>query len=200
MTMVYTTVREIAALQADAMLTTMRVGDPNEDASMSAMRQKLSKINALGFVTVDSQMGIKENGPTLWQRAYISGFVPRSISDQFVTRMNMTNSIVALAFPHGEEQPKSGQEFAWKRMPRLTLTVETPRFEACTTHPLAIAQTFHEMWLGLLPELKLKSDLKSMKAVAKDAVQIFVMDTVWGRKSWLFDTLLKTLKSLKNDV
>ena len=195
--MLYTKVGEIAALQATAMLTTPNVGRSEEDESMAAMRGILSKINALGFVTVDSQTGRKENRPTHWQRAYISGFVPRHMSDKFVVRMNMNDSIIALAFPHGEEQPLAGQAFAWKRMPRLALTVEA-RFETCTSQPLAIAQPFESMWKSMLPELQLRDDRKSMTAVAKDAVQIFVLDTVWGRKSKLFDVTRKCLFDINN--
>ena len=40
----------------------------------------------------------------------------------------------------------------------------------------------------MLPELgDLRNNDNSTKAVAKDAVQIFVTDTVWGRKKALFE-------------
>lgn len=189
----YTAVEEIAALQAAAMLTTARVGDPEEDASMAAMRGVLSKINALGFVTVDSQTGAKESGPLHWQRAYISGFVPKSLAKEFVAQMNLRNSVVALAFPHGEEQPAGGRAFAWKKMPRLSLTLEA-RHETCTSHPLAVAQPFRGMWRAMLPELGLADDRRSMRAVAEDAVQVFVTDTVWGRKTALFKAACECLR------
>ena len=164
---------------------------------MAAMRGILSRINALGFVTVDSQMGLKESRPTHWQRAYISGFVPMRLADKFVHAMNLNDSIIALAFPHGEDQPVAGQAFAWKKMPRLALTVEGAKKQTCTSQPLAIAQPFRNMWAALLPELNLKDDLKSMKAVAKDAVQIFLMDAVWGRKSKLFKISRECLERIQ---
>ena len=174
------------------MPTTPNVGRAEEDASMVAMRGILAKINSLGFVTVDSQTGVKQEGHRHWQRAYISGFVPKSIAKEFVNRMNRRDSIVALAFPHGEDQPVPGQAFAWKNMPRLSLTVEA-RHETCTSHPLAIAQPFADMWRSMLPELGLKDDIESMKAVAKDAVQVFVADMVWGRKTVLFKATCECL-------
>lgn len=189
----YTTVEEVAALQAAAMPTTARVGDPEEDASMAALRGVLSRINALGFVTVDSQAGVKDDGPIHWQRAYISGFVPRSLAKDFVTQMNLRNSVVALAFPHGEEQPACGRTFAWRRMPRLPLTLEA-RHETCTSHPLAVAQPFRSMWRAMLPELGLAGDRRSMEAVAADAVQVFVTDTVWGRRAALFRAACECLE------
>ena len=58
----FTSVGQIARLQAAAMPTTSRVGDPEEDETMASARPVLSRINALGFVTVDSQMGTKGGG------------------------------------------------------------------------------------------------------------------------------------------
>lgn len=42
-----------------AMLTTARVGDVEEDPSMSQARPRLAAINERGLVTTDSQMGLK---------------------------------------------------------------------------------------------------------------------------------------------
>lgn len=188
-------VEDIAALSAKAMLHTLRVGDPEEDASMASMRPILSKINAAGFVTIDSQTG-KKGGTPYWQRAYISGFVSKRVVHEFVKRMNLRDSVVAFAFPHGEDQPLACQDFGWAKMPRLSLSVEGARYDTCTSHPLGVAQSFKEMWMNLLPELGLSGDVRTMREVAKDAAQVIVVDTVWGRKKRLFSATLETLQSL----
>ena len=148
---------------------------------MSAMRGILSKINALGFVTVDPNGRENDEASSLAAGVH-----------QWVCPEKLGERLVALAFPHGEEQPLAGQAFAWKNMPRLSLTIEA-RHETCTAHPVAIAQPFRGMWRNMLPELNLENDIKSMNAVAKDAMQVFVHDTVWGRKTALFNTTLECL-------
>ena len=118
--------------------------------------------------------------------------------------MSLKDSIIALAFPHGEEQAKrmtkKAEEFAWSQMPRMALTVgksrKTNAFEIQTSHPLAIAQPFESQWSALLPELNLRDDTASMTAVYEDAVQVIVIDTVWGRASDLFQMALRTLRAL----
>lgn len=186
--------RDLAQMQADAMLTTTRVGDPTEDSEMSSMRPSLSRINALHFVTVDSQMGRKQKSPTQWQRAYISGFMPSSVATKFVNEMNKLDNVVALAFPHGEDQPNADKAFALLYMPTLSLTVETARLETCTSHPLAVAQPFKSMWSGLLPELKVRQDLGLMNEIKKEVTQVIVVDMTWGRPRWLFSKVEKVLR------
>lgn len=196
----FTSVGQIARLQAAAMPTTSRVGDPEEDETMASARPVLSRINALGFVTVDSQMGTKGGGGyTHWQRAYVSGFVASSVAKRFVRAMNAADGVLVLAFPHGEEQPEAGKAFAMKRMPRVSLTIEA-RLDTATSHPLAVAQPFSSMWAALLPELGLRGDGASMKAVAADATQVFVVDMVWGRKTWLFKTVQRCLRDLSTET
>lgn len=50
-------VQALGKLSAVAMLVTDRVGDPQEDVTMSQAKPILSKINKEGLVTTDSQMG-----------------------------------------------------------------------------------------------------------------------------------------------
>jgi hypothetical protein len=179
------------------MKTTKRVGDPDEDPSMAEMRSKLARINACGFVTVDSQMGIKTSGPTCWQRAYISGFVSNEMAPKLVAVLERTDGIIALASPHGEDQPRQCANFAYKRMPKLPLTLDGVRLQPVTTRPLAEAEPFDgSMWIALLPELGLANDKASMAAVRREVTQVFVMDTVWGRKRSLFSKVLKALRGL----
>jgi hypothetical protein len=123
------------------MLTTRRVGDPSEDASMAAARPILSKINELGFVTIDSQMGTSE------QRAYVSGFVSKNIVEKFVELVTMESGIMCFSFPHGESVPKGYNTFGLKRMPRVALTLEGSK--PVTRYPLGAAMS----WGGNMAEL-----------------------------------------------
>lgn len=194
------TVAEVAALQAAAMLTTARVGDPTEDDSMAAARPALARINALGFVTVDSQMGVKE--PTMWQRAYIVGFVRTADAARLVDELQRVDGLIALAIPHGEDQPPDGEDFAFafSRMPTLPLTLidrDCDHLRTVTRQHLAVAEPFASLWSSLLPEIHLRNDRASMDAVRKDATHLFVMDATWGRKTWLFKTVTRILLQVK---
>lgn len=187
-------VDELAALQARAMPTTRRVGDPVEDASMSAARPILSKINAAGFVTVDSQMGSETR--TMRHRAYLFGFVARAHAPALMAELETYSGIVALAYArHGEDAPAGTESYALANLPRATLTLSRGKSE--TRQPLGAACTWLEVWHGLLPELQLSDDAASMAAVAKDAVQIFVFDATYGRKWHLFRKVLDALVRTK---
>lgn len=190
-----TTVAQVAKLQAAAMITTKRVGDPEEDASMSVMRPVLSQMNAMGFVTVDSQMGVKETNR--WQRAYISGFVSKKMAPALLTRLMRCDDLIALTFPH--DASADFVEYGLYNMPRLPLTLmdeDGQELKPVTTMPLGAAQPWEELWISLLPELHLANDVQSMNAVKKDAVTLFVMDTKWGRKRLLFDRVLEIVSSV----
>lgn len=183
------------------MLTTKRVGIPTEDASMKRARPALSAINGTGFITIDSQMGAKHKNH--WQRAYISGFATRETADQLKAALSTVDSVLVLLYPHGETAPKKLEDYALAHLPRLALTLDGPNMKAYTQMPLGAAQTFAEMWASMLPELhaEMERDMTpaEMKRLKKEceinSVQVFVVDTVWGRPTWLFNTILRRMRN-----
>lgn len=190
----------IRARQSALMLTTERVGDPTEDASMKRARPALSAINGIGLVTIDSQMGVKHK--EYWQRAYVSGFATRETAERLKAALSTVDSVLVLMYPHGESVPNKLEDYALAHMPRLPLTLSGSNMTACTQMPLGAAQTFAEMWANLLPELhaEMKHDMSpaEMKRLKKEcelnSVQVFVVDTVWGRATWLFSTILRRMR------
>lgn len=189
------TVAEVAALSAKAMITTVRVGDPEEDGSMVVMRPVLSQINLHGFVTIDSQMGLKE--VNMWQRAYVSGFISKRCAAAILTQLRRQDGLLVLTFPHGESMPPNVEDFAFAHMPWVPLTLSGKDLKVVTRQPLGAAQTWSSMWGCLLPEVNLKKDWRSRDHVMRDAVQLFVVDLTWGRKTWLFGKILKVLQTLE---
>lgn len=195
------TVAEVASLQAKAMLTTARVGDPGEDAEMAVMRPMLSRVNFHGLVTVDSQMGHKR--PKSWQRAYVSGFVAKALAPAIISRLIRQDGMMVLQFPHGETMarhlmigtPKLDL-YGYKHMPRLPVTLDGADLVPVTRMPLAIAQTWSEMWMNLLPEIDMRDDKASQDAVMQDAVQVYIVDLTWGRRTWLFTRIIKVLRTI----
>ena len=184
------TVKDVATLSAKHMLTTTRVGDPAEDESMKAMRPTLSKINSLGLVTTESQMGLKDKNN--WQRAYLCGFVSKSDAAKLFARLDLVDGLVVLIGPHGRPS-----EAFNATAPRLTLTRQGKDLQdPCTRQPLANTPSFQYDWSGLLPETGLRDDKVAMRAVAKDALSFFAVDLTWGRKTWLFSKIIGALKAV----
>ena len=184
---------------ADLMRSTVRVGDPTEDGSMKRARPALSAINRMGLITVDSQMGTKQERH--WQRAYVWGFATRQNAARLVSALSTVDSVLVLTFPHGESAPGDLEAYALRHLPRLPLTLQGPGLrDAVTRQPLGAAARFSEMWAGLLPELRAEMErdmtpaqLEHLKRQCqRDSVQVFVADTVWGRPTWLFRTIIKT--------
>lgn len=98
-------VQALGKLSAIAMLTTARVGDVEEDASMAQARPHLSEINKRGLVTTDSQMGAKKqithhhdghvlNPPvTHWQRSYVTGILAKNLGPKFEQKMRLVDGV-----------------------------------------------------------------------------------------------------------
>ena len=197
----------IQARQAYLMRSTMRVGDEREDASMKRARFALSAINTLGLITVDSQMGMKHKNH--WQRAYVWGLATRATASKLTAALITVDSVLVLTFPHGESAPNALAEYALSHMPRLALTLQGPGLrDAVTRHPLGASATFSEMWAGLLPELHAEmardmtpGKLQHVKAQCQRAsLQIFIVDTMWGRPTWLFKTIIHRMQAANSSV
>lgn len=125
-------VEALAKVSAVAMLTTERVGEPREDASMAQARPRLSEINKRGFLTLDSQMGKKEvmqHGITgedvlYRQRCYVEGFLPKHLGDEFKRRMHLEDGVMIFMEPPGPEPPGWG--------PRVPVTGSDHHFDSNT--------------------------------------------------------------------
>lgn len=175
---------ELSESSRAAMLTTARVGDPAEDPTMKVMRPKLSQINALGFITTDSQMG-KAFPEEECQRAYISGFVSKKYAERIEDLLLKEGLYVDMQPPRPDDQPF----FYGERYP---LTMDYG--DVHTGHPMECAPTFEEEWINTLPELGLADDVESMNAMEPQIVTLFVADKQWGRETWLFDVVIAALK------
>lgn len=186
------TVADVAALQAVAMKTTARVGDPEEDAEMAVFRPILSAINRNGFVTIDSQFGCKET-TGYQQRAYIRGFVAKGMVDELWNRLVLTDNLLPLKMPLSDA-PNS----ILMLQPHVVLTMDKYAKGTERAHHTNLAlyetESFYSMWINLLPELGLRDDVRSMLSVREDAVGFAVVDMKWGRRDWLFRVVLDALK------
>ena len=191
-------VQAFAKLSAVHMLTTARVGDPVEDASMSEARPILSEINRKGFLTIDSQMGKKivdqipatgEEYP-FWQRAYVDGLMPRHLTKNFHQRMELEDGVLLLIdAPHDNPIRLGGS---------ISVTLDGDNF--FTHKPVATSESFEETVLNVLPEVRsIMSDERCQELLRKDACNVRVVDMVWGRPYWLFEKVSQVLDVVNDE-
>jgi hypothetical protein len=187
------------------MLTTVRVGDPDEDASMAAARPLLANINRLGFLTIDSQMGKKET--KTFQRAYICGLVTKDTADRLKNYFRTIDSVLVFAFPHGETAPPGLDAYAFGDdggigLPRIEVSLGGPNLSPVTRLPLGIGERFESAWNGVLPEVRdelqtnfsTKGIQRLKERCCAQSVYISVVDTVWGRRTKMFTEVVRALQ------
>lgn len=195
------TIEDVAKLSARKMKTTARVGAAEEDASMTKARPALAKINALGLVTVDSQMGKKSEYISvvdegfvgvMWQRAYVYGFMSRERAADFAMRLDLVGGIAIQVCEHAKKEPSDKVFSSAYKIPVTRFSTRDGDFAAITRMPM-LPGTLEYQWSNLLPETGLASDLRAMKLVAPNVVQISIVDMQWGRPMWLYDTIVAAL-------
>jgi hypothetical protein len=195
------TVAQVAKLSASKMLTTGRVGDQSEDASMAQARKILSKINALGFVTTDSQMGKKseydsifEKGfvGVMWQRGYVTGFMSREKAHAFALGMDLVGGVAVDVRECAKKPPTDKERKSGYRIPVTRSSTKEGEF-LLETHMPMMSLPFEYMWVNLLPETGLSSDKGAMRRVEPQVVQVDIVDMQWGRPMWLFKTVVEVL-------
>ena len=195
--MTISTFKDLARISASTMLTSNRVGLPSEDASMAVARPILSKINGLGLVTDDSQMGKKEeyrvkntgNIGTTWQRAYISGFMSRENAEKFRLDMDLIGETFVVIKKHKDYYKDVNMDDG------ISVTRFTDAYGSFETRTRTWTGSclLEPQWINLLPELDLGEDIQLMNKIEKEVVYVCVTDMKWGRAMWLFETVLNAL-------
>ena len=158
--------------------TEIRNGSLLEDDDASQVNLKswenLAKMNALGFITIDSQDAINTgNSP---ERSYVSGFMETSKVMNFIHLFNMNTNFLALAIIPGK----------YNGMFRIPVTVDVG--EPITNTPLVLE----------------RSDINHLKKEAKvntlneDTHLVTCIDMQWKRNAnsvnGLFGAVVKQLK------
>lgn len=193
-------VEAFGKLSAMAMLVTQRVGDPNEDASMSQARPRLSQINDRGLVTFDSQMGVKRVIPgcdtidgsdaTHWQRSYIKGVIPGGMGEVFKQQIDLVDGI---AMNMVEPVSEGKETFSMYEVPVTRYDDEMSTFV-----PMLQDESLLEAKLNFLPEVQsILNNKNCEKMFEEEALLVVIVDMVWGRQFWLFDKVSEILGTLQ---
>ena len=186
--------KDLARESSILMLTSDRVGAVTEDESMKIAKPILSKINALGFVTQDSQMGKKEKinlkdnkiGDK-WQRSYISGIMDRNIYKEFELKMDLIGETFILIKQHCEMYSEHSNPISVTRVSKQDGSFETITRNWTDCFPIEI------QWINLLPDLgdEILNDMELMEQIEEEVVYVEITDLTWGRDFWLFETVYK---------
>jgi hypothetical protein len=150
----------------------------DEDPNMVNHLGILKQINECGFLTTNSQAGIKTIKPLFHERAYILGFMVKNDAAQFMKNMSIETDKVVIC----------------------------PSFEICVDKafdiPLSMEKkdewkVFTHMSTSL-PRRIWDKERKKLDLDKKDIVYIFCWDPKWNRnasnKNGLFTDVLKILK------
>jgi len=193
-------VQALGKLSAIAMLTTARVGDPTEDASMAQARPHLSEVNKRGLVTTDSQMGAKMqvthhvdghvlNPPvTQWQRSYLSGILAKNLGYKFEQRMKLVDGVDFFIGRHDHPPPFSMIHYIDVTMTHQNNDPDFDTSVAMATHTIDYSLS------GLLPEVvHVVQSETCRKIVEEDALVVEIVDLIWGRPFWLFEKVKEVL-------
>jgi hypothetical protein len=184
------TVLELAALTADAI--------PKSSSHFGKMHASIARINALGFVTTVVNVGVKND--KIWRRGYLHGFIPRDAKDRILQALNKEDGVIALSCPwqschHGFDTSITIEMIKGK-------TEMEPCGRAWTTEHW----THH--WINVVPEVRVETgededyDLscyetsEQEEAIYHDAASLQVIDTVWGRPTYVFEVTERILRDL----
>ena len=193
--------KDLARESSILMLTSDRVGAVTEDESMKIAKPILSKINALGFVTQDSQMGKKEKinlkdnkiGDK-WQRSYISGIMDRNIYKEFELKMDLIGETFILIKQHCEMYSEHSNPISVTRVSNQDGSFPT------TTRCWTECESIYPQWINLLPDLgdEILDDMELMEQIEDEVVYVGITDMTWGRPLWLFENVHKVLSEINN--
>ena len=193
--------KDLARASSVLMLTSDRVGEIEEDEYMKIAKPILSKINALGFVTEDSQMGKKEKinlkdnkiGDK-WQRSYISGIMDRNIYKEFELKMDLIGETFILIKQHCEMYSEHSNPISVTRVSKQDGSFET------TTRNWTDCESIYSQWINLLPDLgdEILDDIELMEKIEEEVVFVRITDMTWNRPLWLFENVHKVLNEINN--
>ena len=149
-----------------------------EDSTMVKHLGILKEINECGLLTTNSQAGRKT--PTIYERAYITGFMLKKDATKFIKMMSIeTDKVVISPLWTISADPKLD----------IPLTIEKKDDWEVFTHMSTSAP--RKFW---------DKERKQLELDEKDIVYIFCWDPKWNRnassKNGLFTDVLKILKSI----
>ena len=166
------------------------------------LRGTLEEINTLGFVTTGFQIGCKhtfvrvDNGGSGvgWQRAYISGFLPKRRAEDLRAAMTLLDGIVCFAqnfYPDGHDDLD-------ERTAPIPVEIATQQDEPGVFMPHSyfhmFAPDFESVVVDTLPEMSLERDPGLRKMIEPHVVHFGAVDTCWGRQTHLFKEVIAALK------
>lgn len=156
---------------------------------------KLLALNECGFVTFNSQVGSLE--PTERKRAYVDGFIHRTVWP-YMLQMMMETEFLVMARSYTSSPSRQDKENM-----RLPVTVDV------TQHPPYMnSSTTLTPWPWEDGEINIpKRAISLLRAnplmkqdFEEEGLIVSVLDPVWGRESALIDTLCRYMKRWRRRV
>ena len=170
----------IAWLAGHVPITPTSLGPPGRETDL--IMSQLNELNAIGMLTDDSQPGLFEKHRK--QRAYLSGYLPKELADEFMDRMNSESGIICfIPVPvSSTAHPVPGIS--------VTYSIRGNSFAAFTYNlPYRSRIGFQQAYKGVASRPMLDS-------LAKKVRSIECIDADYGNRSRLFDTAVRIMKRI----
>jgi len=145
----------------------------------------LADINALGFITADSQEGKGKNKGTR-ERAYVHGWLPKASLKRFLAALNQASGVVAWAYSPVGSYPSGANGVT-----SLPVTLDSNGEAVTRAHMLATAE-----------EIAGQAKLAKLARFKGSIAMVECVDAVWGRLAFqpggLFLAVRNALASLSD--
>lgn len=177
--------------------------DSSDDSETLRSLPLLKAVNEAGFVTTDSQIGVKIKDPVhvdghkmhghaYQQRAYVTGIVHKSLCPR-LSKLSRTSDL-AVNFHDGDLEPKvSDIDAIFRYGNRVPVTIwRNPGEEHRETTWSAPTLSWKYEWSSLMPKAIAK-DKRMCSSLRKQGACVQIVDLRWGRPFHLLQELLDVL-------
>jgi hypothetical protein len=189
-------VQKLGKKQAEILSNSTRFkADDSHDMPKNALNL-LADINKKGFVTIDSQIGLRKQVTAsylypgfesdTWQRSYIIGIMSVNVVEEFKKIIALEDGIICNAFYMLPSKGKGIPDDTQFVPVTLYTTPEGVSYHSQVPH---FPENFSGISSNFLPEVEELLTKQDLKEIEADTVFVQVIDTVWQNNLQLFFTV-----------
>lgn len=177
-----------------------------DDTDTLRVIDKLIALNRLGFVTTNSQIGgdavpVHADGHVMTnhrekKRAYVSALTTPAVCDTLERELSFKTEICMISRP-GSSSTLSNQEIdvafrCTKGWPLTLSKMPGAPFRETTRQPNVL--DWHHEWISMMVDDDIKTDADLEKKICNASMIVYMFDPVWGRETYLIDSVLRIVK------
>jgi hypothetical protein len=187
----------------------METWKSEDDTDTLKVVDRLKQLNKLGFVTTESQTGGIQEGIGVGkfkgkpyyikQRAYILAITTPKIYEKLKQKISFNTELIMMARPSNKSiLIIKERDLLFDKTQKIPVTIQKKnnKFEAIT-NMISFTEFYSNGWNHLheMLDKKILSDKNIQKNICENTILVQIFDPVWNRESYLFDSILKVIKS-----